>query len=243
MSRIGIIGAGTIGGILARKLGSVGHEVRIANSKDPSTLEDFDAPGVTPKWAAEAVDGVDIAILSLPQAAISNLSEEVLGALSDVPIVVDTGNYYPARDGRISALDDGTTDSAWVAENLGRPVFKAFNNIGGMSLLTKGTESGADNRVALSVAGSNGSAKQTVLTLIDEVGFDPVDGGSLDDSWRQQPGTPAYCADLSAEELRGAIDGASESETPKYHANRDQQDPVGGTEYMHRLIRHGQMID
>lgn len=243
MSRIGIIGAGNIGGILARKLGSVGHEVRIANSKSPSTLADFDAVGVIPKWAVDAVDGVDIAILSLPQAAISNLSDEVLAALGEVPIVIDTGNYYPARDGRIPELDERAVDSVWVAQELGRPVFKAFNNIGGTSLLAKGSRSADDNRVALSVAGSDGADKQTVLDLIHEVGFDPVDGGTLGDSWRQQPGTPAYCADLTAEELRDAIDGASETDTPEYHANRDRQDPVGGTEYMHGIIRHGKLID
>jgi predicted dinucleotide-binding enzyme len=127
---IGIIGAGYVGGTLARKLSSVGHRVRIANSKAPSTLTEFeDEDNIIPMWAADAVTGVDVAILSVPQKGISKFSESVLSALSSAPIVIDTGNYYPARDGRIDAIDQGMADSQWVASHLGRSVFKVFNNI------------------------------------------------------------------------------------------------------------------
>jgi predicted dinucleotide-binding enzyme len=240
---IAVIGAGTIGGILARKLAALGHSVRIANSKAPSTLTGFDAVGVTPAWAAEALDGADIAILCLPQAAVARLSSDVRAALHHVPIVIETGNYYPDRDGRIDAIEEGLTDSEWVSTQIGRPVFKAFNNIGAMSLLTKGTNPGAEGRIGLSVAGPAGTDKQRVMTLVNHLGFDPVDGGELKDSWRQQPGTPAYCADLAAADLRDQIEQATEAQLPSYHANRDRQDPIGGTAKQHALITNGRLRD
>jgi predicted dinucleotide-binding enzyme len=73
-------------------------------------------------------------------------------------------------------------------------VIKAFNNILATSLLEKGVPTGRAGRIALPVAGDPGDAKATVLRLVDDLGFDPVDAGELDDSWRQQPGTPAYCS-------------------------------------------------
>ena len=124
----GIIGAGLIGGTLARKLAAARHRVRIANSKDPSTLREFDeVAGITPMGATDAVDGAGTAILSIPEKAVGALADDLVLALSTVPIVIDTGNYYPVRDGSIAALDSGLADSEWVASRLGRPVFKAFN--------------------------------------------------------------------------------------------------------------------
>lgn len=220
--KIGILGAGYVGGTLARSLASAGHQVRIANSKDPQSLNDFtDDDGVTPMWAADAVDGVDIAILSVPQKSIAAFPENVKAALSSVPIVIDTGNYYPARDGQIAALDDGMPESAWVAEQLGRSVFKAFNNMQAPSLKHKGSAD-PQNRLALSVAGPDNNDKQVVFSLIAELGFEPVDGGELQESWRQQPGTPVYCQDLDAEQMRNGLAKASRSDIPKYQADRDQ---------------------
>jgi predicted dinucleotide-binding enzyme len=114
-------------------------------------------------------------------------------------VVIDTGNYHPElRDGRIDAIDRGMPDSRWVAQRLGRPVIKAFNTIVARSLLTKGVPRGTTGRIALAVAGDSSEAKATVVRLVDDLGFDAVDGGELDNSWRQQPGTPAYCRDLEA---------------------------------------------
>lgn len=219
---IGIIGAGFIGGTLARKLADLGHRVRIANSKDPSTLTEFDEiAGITPTWAAEAVDGVDIAIVSLPQKAIGSLSQEVITALSSARIVIDTGNYYPVRDGHIDQLDRGTSDSEWVAHHLGRPVYKAFNNIVAPSLKHKGTDN-PDARVAVTVAGPAGESKEQVFTLVHQLGFDPVDGGDLEQSWRLQPGTPTYCKDMTADQLRVGLAETTQSDVEKYHAARDE---------------------
>jgi predicted dinucleotide-binding enzyme len=220
---IAVIGAGFIGGTLARHLAAAGHQVRIANSKAPSTLLEFeDEEGITPRWAAEAVDGVDVAILAIPERRVTTLPEEVVSALSHVPVVVDTGNYYPARDGRIADLDEGMTDSQWVAQHLGRPVFKVFNNIAAPSLKNKATHSG--QRLGLTVAGPATEDKQTVLELVHAIGFEPLDAGDLDESWRLQPGTPTYCKDMTAEQLRQGLTATTRADIGQYHARRDEVD-------------------
>jgi hypothetical protein len=136
--------------------------------------------------------------------------------------VIDIGNYHPElRDGRIDAIDRGMLDSQWVAQQIGHPVIKAFNNILAKSLLEKGAPRGTMGRIALSVAGDSSDAKAAVLRLVDELGFDPVDGGVLDDSWRQQPGTPAYCQDLEAAALRRALGKADRSRIAEYRAEQE----------------------
>jgi predicted dinucleotide-binding enzyme len=123
--------------------------------------------------------------------------------------VVDTGNYYPRRDGRIDGIEDGTPESKWVSEQLGRPVVKAFNNIVAQHLLEDGRPAGDPHRIALPVAGDDPAAKRIVMRLVEELGFDAVDAGTLDESWRQQPGTPVYAADLNAAGVRRALAEAS----------------------------------
>jgi hypothetical protein len=137
-------------------------------------------------------------------------------------VVIDPGNYHPElRDGRIDAIDRGMLESQWVAQQIGRPVVKAFNNILAKSLLEKGVPKGTTERIALSVAGDSLDAKAAVLRLVDELGFDPVDGGDLDNSWRQQPGTPAYCRDLEAVALRRALAEADRSRIVEYRAEEE----------------------
>jgi 8-hydroxy-5-deazaflavin:NADPH oxidoreductase len=129
--------------------------------------------------------------------------------------------YYPSRDGRIEAIEDGQVESAWVAEQLGRPIVKAFNNIHFQSLLENGRPAGAPGRIALSVAGDHPAAREKVMRLVDELGFDPVDAGGLEDSWRQQPGTPVYVADLDAPRLKSALAAADRSRLPEYRSKAD----------------------
>src|SRR5712672_1500338 len=112
-------------------------------------------------------------------------------------------------------------DSQWVAQQIGRPVIKAFNNIFAQSLLEKGVPKRTKGRIALSVAGDSPDAKAAVLRLVDDLGFDPVDGGDLDSSWRQQPGTPAYCRDLDSASLRRALAEADRSRIAEYRAERE----------------------
>jgi predicted dinucleotide-binding enzyme len=129
----------------------------------------------------------------------------VLDRAAAEAVVIDTGNYYPRRDGRIEPIEAGTTESRWVADELGRPVVKVFNTIYSRVLSEGGTATGSPGRIALPLAGDDEAAKAVVSRLVDELGFDPVDAGGLDDSWRQQPGTPVYGADLDAEGARRAL--------------------------------------
>jgi predicted dinucleotide-binding enzyme len=134
-------------------------------------------------------------------------------------VVVDTGNYYPRhRDGRIAAIEEGLTESGWVAQQVGRPVVKAFNNIYAQHLLERGQPPGTPGRIALPVAGDDAAAKAVVLRLVDELGFDGVDAGGLHESWRQQPGTPVYGTDLDAAGVRRALAEARPERQPDFRA-------------------------
>ncbi len=217
--RIGVIGAGNIGGALTRRLASLGYEVAVANSRGPETLADLAREtGASAVSVAEAADGADLVIVTVPERAIPLLPAGILGeAVSGAPIV-DTGNYYPARDARIDAIESGMTESRWVSEQLGRPVVKAFNTIYALHLLERGEPAGTSGRIALPVAGDDPTAKRVVMELIDELGFDPVDAGSIDESWRQQPGTPVYGADLDAAGVTRALAEASPERQEQFKA-------------------------
>jgi predicted dinucleotide-binding enzyme len=207
--RIGIIGAGNIGTALTRRLRQLGHEVAVANSRDPQTLADLAREtGARAVTAAEAPRGAQLVVVTIPEKAVPELPDDLLAEAAPGAVVVDTGNYYPSRDGRIDAIEDGTAESRWVADQLGRPVVKAFNTIESTHLEGFGKPAGAPGRIALPVAGDDAAAKRLVLDLVDELGFDPVDAGGLDDSWRQQPGTPVYGADRDAEGTRTALAAA-----------------------------------
>ena len=221
--RVGIIGAGSMGGILARHLLKLGHRVSIANSKGPESLTALAAEiGARPVSVADAANGAEIVILAIPTKAVLDLPRALFADLPGSVVVIDTGNYHPElRDGRIDAIERGTLDSQWVAQRIARPVIKAFNNIFAKSLLEKGVAKGTAGRIALPVAGDSPDAKATVLRLVNDLGFDPVDGGDLDNSWRQQPGTPAYCHDLEAAALRRALAEADRSRIAEYRAQEE----------------------
>ena len=218
--RIGVIGAASMGSILARHLANLGHHVSIANSRGPDSLTALAAEiGATPVSVVDAAKAGEILIISIPTKAVVDLPKGLFANVSADVIVVDTGNYHPElRDGHIEAIDRGMPDSQWVAQQIGRPVIKAFNNMFAKSLLEKGAPQGAPGRIALSVFGDSVAAKATVLRLIDDLGFDPVDGGNLDSSWRQQAGTPAYCQDLDSAALRHALAEAIQERVAEYRA-------------------------
>src|SRR5262245_264188 len=166
--KIGIIGAGMIGGTLAKRLVQLGHHVVIANSRGPSTLREVAADtGAKPVTAAEAARGGEIVVVTIPERAVTDLPKDLFAGVPDDVVVVDTGNYYPIRDGSIQAIDEGQLDSAWVGQLLRRPVVKAFNNIGFRSLLEKGAPKGTASRVALPVAGDPPVARAKVLRLVE----------------------------------------------------------------------------
>jgi predicted dinucleotide-binding enzyme len=218
--KIGIIGAGQIGGTLARRLTKLGHTVLVANSRGPESLADLaKETGAKAVPVKDAVRGVDSVVVTIPEKNIPKLPAGLFADVDPQVVVVDTGNYYPRqRDGRIDEIEQGLLESRWVVQQLGRPVIKAFNNIYAKHLLELGKPRGTPGRIALPLAGDDDKAKAVVMRLIDELGFDAVDAGSLDESWRQQPGMPVYTKDLDAEGVRRALAAAKRERTPEWRA-------------------------
>jgi predicted dinucleotide-binding enzyme len=217
---IGIIGAGHIGGTLTRRFRALGHDVAVANSRGPDTLRDLaDETGAHAVTVQEAVRGRDLVVVAIPEKNVPSLPGNLFADVPASTVVVDTGNYYPRqRDGRIAGIEDGMTESRWVANQLGRPVVKTFNNIHAAHLLNGGRPAGDPQRIALPVAGDDPAAKGVVLRLVDELGFDGVDAGTLDDSWRQQPGSPVYGGDLDAAGVRRALAEAARERQAAFRA-------------------------
>jgi len=235
---IGIIGAGHIGSALAVRFTSLGHSVYIANSRGPETLKDVaQKTGATAVTALEAARHGEIIVVTIPLKNIPDLPKNLFAGISaDVP-VIDTSNYYPLlRDGRIVELEGGNlTESEWVQQHLGRPVVKVFNNIYSEHLEKSGKPIGTPGRIALPVAGDDASAKQQVMALVEELGFDAVDDGSLHESWRQQPGTPSYGADMPAAELREHLASLGHERTEAQRAQFAANHAVQEKEMMKQL--------
>ncbi len=214
--KIGIIGAGNIGGTLTRRFRAAGHDVSVANSRGPQTLQELAREtGAKAVTVEEAARDKDVVVVTIPEKNVLALPKGLL-ALSDA-VVIDTGNYYPRqRDGRIEEIESGMTESRWVSEQLGRPVVKAFNNIYARHLLENGKPKGAAGRNALPVAGDDPKAKSLVMQLVEEIGFDAVDAGTIDESWRQQPGSPVYGPDEDADGVRRALSQAKPERTAEW---------------------------
>jgi predicted dinucleotide-binding enzyme len=218
--KIGVIGAGNIGAALAKHFCRLGHAVVIANSRGPSTLVHVaQQTGALPVDLSEVARDVDLMVISVPMRAVPALPKQLFSGLHSISPVIDTGNYYPRRDGIIAQLAGGMTESEWTSHIIGRPVIKVFNNIIADSLLYKGQAAGSAQRIALPVSGEDVPSKQRVIALLDEIGFDGFDAGSLSESWRHQPGTPAYCSDPTIRELPSLLRNAVREKAAK---NRDQ---------------------
>ena len=207
--KIGLIGAGRIGGTLAKLAVDHGHTVVLSNSRGPDTLRDLvtslgeHAEAAT---AAEAAAAGDVVVVTIPMKSYPQVPVDELAGKT----VIDTNNYYPNRDGGIPELDDGkTTSSELLAAHLpASSVVKAFNTIFFQHLATEGEPAGTAGRRALPIAGDDAGAKQAVADLINQFGFDVVDAGRLAEGRRFQPGTPAYNVRFSADALRAALDAA-----------------------------------
>jgi 8-hydroxy-5-deazaflavin:NADPH oxidoreductase len=205
--KIGIIGSGHIGGTLTRRLRALGHEVTVANSRGPQTLTDLAAEtGATAGTAEQAVAAGDVVVVSVPLRAVPELPVNSFAG----KIVIDTNNYYPQRDGHIASIDaKRATSSRWVADLLsGARVVKVFNSIYADHLMEMGRPAGQRGRIGLPVASDDMAAKRTVMALVEELGFDAVDAGRLDDSWRQEPETPVYGTDRDAKGVREGLAAA-----------------------------------
>lgn len=211
---IGIIGAGHIGSALAKHFTQLQHTVAIANSRGPETLGDVARQtGATAVNMTEVPEGAEILVVTIPLKNVPDLPKGLLKSLPSNAIVIDTCNYYPsARDGQIAEIDNGLPESVWVQQHIEHPVTKLFNNIYAPSLVQDGKPKGTRHRIALPVAGDDATAKSRLIELLEQMGFDGLDAGSLQESWRQEPGTPAYCTDLDLDTLPAALAGANHTE-------------------------------
>lgn len=242
--KIGIIGTGMIGSTLAQRLAGAGHEVSIANSRGPETIDGKAlSTGARAVEAAYVAAGVDVLIVSVPLSRIPDIAPLVQGA-PEGAVVIDTSNYYPLRDGAIAELDAGEVESLWVVGRFGRPVIKAWNAIGAHSFADRATAAGATDRIAIPVAGDAVAAKSQAMALVEDTGFDAIDAGSLADSWRQQPGTPAYCTDLTAAEMPAALAKADAARSPRRRdivlaalTERSEAEGTISADYLVRLNR------
>jgi predicted dinucleotide-binding enzyme len=213
--RIGVLGVGSIGATLTQRLSTAGHQVTVANSRGPETIPaKVLESGGRAAHARDVVTDVDAVIMSIPLGKIPG----VRPLIDDVPadaVLLDTSNYYPQRDGRIVDLDGGQVESLWVAEQLGRPVVKAWNAITSPSFDTRSRPAGGRDRIAIPVAADDQTDRELGMSLVDDTGFDGFDAGGLAQSWRQQPGAPAYCTDLTRDQLPAALAAAVATRSPR----------------------------
>ena len=242
---IGILGVGNIGATLAHRLAASGHQVKVANSRGPETLPPRAlSTGAKPVTASEVVLDVQVLITSVPFARVPDIGKLVAQA-PDGAVVIDTSNYYPHRDGNIDAVDRGQVQSLWVSEQYGRTVTKAWNAIFTGSFDSNATPAGHPDRIAIAVAGDDDAHRAVAMSLVDETGFDAFDAGPLEDSWRQQPGTPVYCTDHTKEQIGDVLAAADFARSIRrrdlmIEANREllrDPTPVRPADYMVQLHR------
>jgi predicted dinucleotide-binding enzyme len=201
--KIGIVGSGHIGATAARLFVRAGHEVALSNSRGPETLRDLvaelgdQAQALTVEEAARFGEAVLVAI---PLGKYRELPSEAFYG----KVVIDTGNYYPERDGQFMELDSGeTTSSELMSAHLkGARLVKGFNTIYYVHLAEQGnTSQPLEDRRAIFISGDDSEAKEVVAKLIEEIGFAAVDTGFLHDGGRlQQPGSPIYNRELTAKQ-------------------------------------------
>ncbi|MCZ4498467.1 MAG: oxidoreductase coenzyme F420-dependent [Marmoricola sp.] len=193
MTTLGLIGSGNIGSTVARLAVAAGYDVVLSNSRGPETLVDLVAElgdHARAATAEEAAAAGDIVVVTVPLVAVPDVPVEPLRG----KVVIDTCNYYPQRDGHITALDDeSTTTSELVQAHLpGSSVVKGFNNIYFQFLHDLARPAGAEDRSVLALAGDDAEAKATVAAFFDDIGYDAYDVGPLAEGWRFQRDTAAY---------------------------------------------------
>lgn len=201
--KIGIIGAGQIGATLIRQYKKAGHEVKMTNGSGIEKLKPLESEtGAKAVTLSEVINDIEMLVISIPLKQIPALAQTIGQNLPVNTLIIDTTNYYPIRDGRIEEIENGMPESVWVSNHLSRPVIKAYNSILAGSLVLEGVMNDSTSRVALPISGDNKHQKNIVAKLLNSTGFDVLDIGSLNDSWRQQPGSPFYCTDLTLSQLK-----------------------------------------
>ena len=236
-----------MGGTLIRQYSRAAHSVKMANSSGTEKLKSLALEtGASAVKLTEVVTDVDVIVITIPLIGILKLPQHLFKNTSANTTVIDTCNYYPIRDGIIEDIEDGMPESVWVSNQIQRPVIKAYNNILAGSLVCSGLGKGDPLRLALPVAGDDKQSKDLVAALIDDSGFDSLDYGTLQDSWRQQPGSPVYCTDLNLAQLKKSIVKAQRELLP---GRRElglsfimQHDPALWMDWWKDFAKHNRMI-
>ena len=216
--RIGIIGVGNIGGALAKHFASGGHQVAVSNSRGADTLRSFAAElgeGARAVAPQEAAEFGDIVVVSVPFGRYRELPRDGVAG----KVVIDTNNYYPNRDGQFQELDnDRTTSSELLQEHMrGSRVVKAFNGIAAANLRDSGRPGGDSERIGIPISSDDAEAKRVVADLIDEIGFDAVDAGTLAEGGAEaRTGHPGICQKLHHQRATLAAPGLAP--TPRSRA-------------------------
>jgi 8-hydroxy-5-deazaflavin:NADPH oxidoreductase len=214
--KIGIIGAGEIGGTLARQYAKAGHVVKIANSGGVEKLKTLSLEtGISAVALPDVVTDVDVLVVSIPLFRILEFPLHLFRNIRANTAIIDTCNYYPIRDGIIKEIEEGMPESVWLSNQIQQPVIKAYNSILYRSLVHSGLTQNSTSRLALPIAGDNKQSKDAVSILINDSGFDSFDYGLLQDSWKQQPGSPVYCTDLTLPQLKTSIKKATKELLPE----------------------------
>jgi 8-hydroxy-5-deazaflavin:NADPH oxidoreductase len=180
MTVIGFIGSGDVGQALARRAIAAGHSVIMSNSRGPRSLADPVrrlGPRASAAIPAEAGRHADLVVMAIPFRAYAQVPAHALAG----KVVIDAGNYWAPRDGRVSEMDLGRAFSSEVLAALlpKSQVVKAFNTITAGQILAEASPAGTPNRRALPICGDDSSAKAVASEFIDDAGFDVVDAGSL----------------------------------------------------------------
>jgi len=208
-TNVAIIGAGRVGTALARSLVASGHEVTVVGSREPADIRlivDVLAPGARAMTMADALADADVVIVAVPLHRLDSLEHHLL---KDT-IVVDVMNYWEPIDGQLAEFADADRGTSLrVAERWpGARVVKAFNHIGYHDIESDSRPSGSRDRRALAVASDDREAAATVMTLVDDVGFDPLYAGPLHTGVSLEAGGAVFGVRLGKEELaRLLVDG------------------------------------
>ncbi len=198
---IGIISSGKIGATSARLFAGVGHRVALSNSRGPESLRELVEEIGENARAATVEEAADFGEVVLEAIPFGRYEELPAGRLAG-KILIDAANYYPGRDGEIDL--DGLGSSEVIARHVpGARVVKAFNT---MHYETLGSGGGpGEDRLVLFVAGDSAEAKAVVSGLVEEIGFAPVDIGTLAEGRKQEPGSPIYNTPMTEDEAREAL--------------------------------------
>lgn len=204
--RIGFIGAGNVGGALARQFTALGHDVLLSNSRGPETLaglvEEL-GPRAEAVTSEEALQRGELVVITVSLGTYRTLPVDG----SEGKTLIDTCNYYPERDGHIEALDSKSAGPSELIQGhfAKANVVKAFNQIPAQAIIDDARAGDDPTRRAIPIAGDAVEAKREVMQLIHQIGFDPVDAGPLTAGRLFDNGTPLYGAALSEHELRAAV--------------------------------------